>query len=92
MKKTVDGINKMKGLIKFNNGFTNAIAYKWDFGDGKFSTEFEPTMSISPMALTATKKCCFYVSEETVILIFKVQITSVAMINLLSFAFLTKRG
>ena len=35
--------DQMKGIIKFTNASINAIAYEWDFGDGNFSTEFEPT-------------------------------------------------
>lgn len=46
--------------VKFNNLTTGALSYLWDFGDGKTSTEFEPTHTYSgsnpfyTVTLTAT--------------------------------------
>jgi hypothetical protein len=48
--------------VSFNNHSQNATSYEWNFGDGTFSTEFEPSHSFtvngtSPMWLVAFNDC-----------------------------------
>ncbi|MCF8275352.1 MAG: T9SS type A sorting domain-containing protein [Flavobacteriales bacterium] len=48
--------------IQFNNLSLNATDYEWNFGDGTFSTDFEPTHSYTsggtlPMWLVANNDC-----------------------------------